>query len=228
MRPAPSGALLTADLTGQLPVSQPGRAAMNVLIVYGTSEGQTRKIAAFLADRMRAEGDDVTVHDVTQLARDFDVGESDAAIIAARVHAGGYQRAVTRLVRDNLEALDSMPNAFVSVSMSAAGHVPGDAERVKGYVAHFEAHTGWTPRQVAHVAGARKYTTHNALGRWMLGVVDHHRYDTAQDHEFTDWSALAGLADQLHAGFAGGALGSGEGPLLPQAPVPPGAGATLP
>jgi menaquinone-dependent protoporphyrinogen oxidase len=116
-----------------------------------------------------------------------------------------------------------MPNAFVSVSMSAAGHVPGDAERVKSYAAHFEAHTGWTPKQVAHVAGARKYTTHNALGRWILGIVDGHRYDTAQDHEFTDWSALAGVAAQLHIAFAGGALGSGDSPLLPQAPVPPAA-----
>ncbi|MDR3475993.1 MAG: flavodoxin domain-containing protein [Devosia sp.] len=196
---------------------------MHVLIAYGTSEGQTRKIAGFFADRLQAAGDAVTLHDVTRLPRDFDVGAFDAAVIAARVHAGSYQRAVANLVRTNLEVLDSMPNAFVSVSLAAAGHVPGDAERTKRYVARLAARTGWSPKQLAHVAGGRKYTAHNALSRWILGMVDRHRYDTAQDHEFTDWTALAAFVDQVRTGFAGGMLGAGDGPLLPDAPQPPAA-----
>ena len=183
---------------------------MQVLIAYGTSEGQTRKIAQFVADRLTAAGDEVALVDVTKLPRHFDLSRYDAAIIAARVHAGAYQSAVKRLVRGNLQALAAMPNAFLSVSMSAAGHVPGDPERVAAYAKGLTARTGWTPEQVHHIPGARKYASHNALGRWILGIVDRHRYDTSRDHEFTDWMAVAALADRLHTDFARRAPATGS------------------
>lgn len=177
---------------------------MSILIVYGTSEGQTRKIAAFLARRLEDAGHAVTLADairqpVVPRASDF-----DAVIVAARVHAGRYPREVVRFVRANRAALGTMPNVFVSVSKSAARLAIGDDQRLQKYVGDFLHRTGWAPARVFHVAGARLYTRHGALGRWILGLVDGNRFSTNRDYEWTDWAALETFADEFAAGLPPG------------------------
>jgi menaquinone-dependent protoporphyrinogen oxidase len=168
---------------------------MRILIIYSTTEGQTRKIALALADQLARHSCKVVVHDVTKLPPALHPSEFDAVLIAARVHAGGYQHAVARFVRKHSTSLQKMPTAFVSVSMAAANHQPNDHERAAAYASNFFRKTGWEPQYVHHAAGARLYAQHNKVIRWILGIVDRHRYDTNQNHEFTDWSALGHFVD---------------------------------
>lgn len=172
---------------------------MNILVLYGTSEGQTRRTATFVADRLKARGLKVSLRDITDNAETIELSTFDGAIIAARVHAGRYQRAVTAFATRHNRALTDMPAAFLSVSMSAAGLRPGDMERAENYADRFVRKTGWTPNRVLHVAGARLYTRHNAIGRWILGLVDRHLLDTSQDHEWTDWEQLKRFAEDFVA-----------------------------
>lgn len=174
---------------------------MRILILYGTSEGQTAKIATFLAERFTGAGQQVALIDASRQPASLEVTDFDAAIVAARVHAGRYPRQILRFARRNRPALEAIPNAFVSVSMSAANLVTGDAERIAKYAADFIARSGWKPKRVCHVAGSRLYTRHNLVGRWILGIVDRHRYDTNRDHEWTDWAALQRFADECLAEF---------------------------
>lgn len=174
---------------------------MRILILYGTSEGQTAKIASFLAERFTGAGQQVALIDASRQPASLEVTDFDAAIVAARVHAGRYPSRILRFARRNRASLEAIPNAFVSVSMSAANHVPGDADRVAKYAADFIARSRWSPNRVYHVAGSRLYTRHNLVGRWILGIVDRHRYDTSRDHEWTDWTALQRFADECLAEF---------------------------
>ncbi len=60
---------------------------MQVLLVYGTTEGQTRKIATFLADRLARQGHQV----VTVNAREAGIPDPrrfDAILVAASIHLG--------------------------------------------------------------------------------------------------------------------------------------------
>ena len=59
---------------------------MNVLIVYGTTEGQTRKIAEWMATRIRERGHQAELRDSAALAPDLDLKAFDAFMIAASVH----------------------------------------------------------------------------------------------------------------------------------------------
>ena len=189
---------------------------MRILVLYGTSEGQTAQIASFVADRLRQQGEDVVLVDVLRPPPGLRAGDFDAAIVAARVHAGRYQRQIVRFGRENRDALDAIPNAFLSVSMSAADLRPGDMERAEGYVRAFVRQAGWRPHQTLQVAGARLYTRHNALGRWILGLVDRKALDTTRDHVWTDWAAL----DRFAAGFAATARAApsqGRAPHMPTA-----------
>ena len=49
---------------------------MTILIVYGTTEGQTRKVARFISERIRDRSDEVTLIDSTNLPRDLDIDGS--------------------------------------------------------------------------------------------------------------------------------------------------------
>jgi menaquinone-dependent protoporphyrinogen oxidase len=170
---------------------------MHVLVVYGTTEGQTRKIAAFLAETLTRAGDVVTLVDVKELPPGFDLAGFDAVILAARVHAGTYPWSMTRFVRHHRAALETRPSAFVSVSMTAAGRTEADRQELDRYVENFTAKTSWRPRPVHHAAGARLYTKHGVVGRWILGLVDRHRFDPSRDHEFTDWEAVSRFAGEF-------------------------------
>lgn len=170
---------------------------MHILLLYGTSEGQTRKIAGYVAERLRAAGHDVLLRDVLRLDPPVHAADFDAVIIAARVHAGSYQRQIVAFARINRTALERIPNAFLSVSMSAARLTGGDEARLARYVNRFITRSGWRPEHVLHVAGARLYLRHNFIGRAILRLIDGNRFDVRQNHEWTDWQAL----DAFAAGF---------------------------
>ncbi|AXI55390.1 protoporphyrinogen oxidase [Sulfitobacter sp. JL08] len=79
--------------------------ARKILIVYASTEGQTRKIARYCADRLMAMG-----HSVEMLrAADDDggtLGQADAVILAGSVHMGRLQKELADLDRIAAEFCD--------------------------------------------------------------------------------------------------------------------------
>ena len=62
---------------------------MYLLIAYATTDGQTRKIARFAADRLASLGHAVELLNVED-AEGLDLARFDGAILAGSLHAGGY------------------------------------------------------------------------------------------------------------------------------------------
>jgi menaquinone-dependent protoporphyrinogen oxidase len=171
---------------------------MKVLLAYGTTEGQTRRVADFVADRLHRQGHQVLAANVTDGIRIPDLYEFDAILIAASVHLGRYQASVVRFVHDHAADISAKTNAFLSVSLAAAGHDPDDIAGLSKCVADFIRTTGWTPKRIHHVAGAFRYTRYNLLKRWAMKYIAHRKgapTDTSRDHELTDWKDLAQFAD---------------------------------
>ncbi len=174
---------------------------MQILVVYGTSEGQTRKIVSFLAECLTRRGDRV----VTANAADPqppDPHGFDAVLIAASLHLGRYQAAVIRYARQHRAAIGTRANAFLSVSLAAAGHDPADRLGLEKCVADFVQSTGWLPRCVHHAAGAFRYTAYGLLVRCVMRYKAYRRgapTDTRYDHELTDWNDIARFADTFAA-----------------------------
>ncbi len=176
---------------------------MRILIVYGTTEGQTRKIAAFLAHRFTDEAHEVRLADAADLPPALDPAAYDAILVAARVHAGKYPRTILRFVRRNRAILASRPSGFVSVSLFAAIDTDKSRARIGRYVERFARKSGWKPARVHQAAGGRPYTRYGAFGRWLLGRIDGkawgRRVDTSFDHEYTDWGELGRFGDAFLA-----------------------------
>ena len=173
---------------------------MELLLIYGTTEGQTQKIARFVTDRMSQQGHHTQLVNAIEATPAVNPRDFDAVIIAASVHAGRYQSAVVHFVIEHLAAIDARSNAFLSVSLAAAGDDEDDVEGLKKCVADFVHETGWTPRCIHHVAGAFRYTAYDFLKRWAMKYIAYRKggpTDTSRDYELTDWDDLTRFVDSL-------------------------------
>jgi menaquinone-dependent protoporphyrinogen oxidase len=173
------------------------RAAMPILILYATTEGQTRKIARRAAAHLTQKGHSVELISAAESGQ-IDPRLYDRAILMASVHAGRYQDDFNSAVIRNTEALARLPAAFVSVSLSAASDDPEDHEGIAACVRKMQDETGWTPQHVEHVAGAFRFTRYDFLKSWAMRWIAAKRdpgVSTSSDTEYTDWDALYRFLD---------------------------------
>jgi menaquinone-dependent protoporphyrinogen oxidase len=171
---------------------------MRVLIVYGTTEGQTCKIAEQIAARVQELGQETQVCDSSALLDDLQIGAYEAIIIAASVHQQVHQETVTEFVIAHRDELKAKLTAFVSVSLSAA--LETDSSEAQEYVDQFVAETGWRPTKTLLLAGALRYTGYDYFKQQIVKhIVMKGRgpSDTNRDYEFTDWQALSKFVDSF-------------------------------
>jgi menaquinone-dependent protoporphyrinogen oxidase len=169
---------------------------LNVLIVYGTTEGQTRKIAEWTATRIRERGHQAELLDSAAAVSDLDFATYDAFIIAASVHQECHQETITSLVIAHLGVLDTKPSAFISVSLSAV--LEGARAEAQKYVDSFVSMTGWRPRRTLLLGGALRFTEYDYFQEQIVKFIVMKRGEapsTGRDREFTDWNALADFVD---------------------------------
>jgi menaquinone-dependent protoporphyrinogen oxidase len=174
----------------------------NVLIVYGTTEGQTAKVAQHIGDVGRRLGHDVDVLHAPEVTEDAVANRYDAVIVGASVHEGRYQRAVRNFVERNKELLASRPSAFFSVSLAAASRNPAERAHVERIAADFETRTNWRPSHTVSFAGALRYTQYSWLKRMLMKQISGKEggdTDTSRDFEYTDWDEVTRFAE----GFLG-------------------------
>ncbi len=180
------------------------------LIVYATRAGHTRWIAEHMAESLLRRGVFVEVGNAAHLAGDLDLARCyEAVILAASVHRGRHEHELVRFVKRHRDALERMPTAFLSVSLSQAaaelaGSSPVKKERaardVEAALERFREDTGWTSPRTLAVAGALPYRRFRQPLRWVMramarakGLPD----DAYRDYAWTNWGELDRLADAL-------------------------------
>lgn len=170
---------------------------MNLLIVFGTTEGQTRKIAERVATDVRGRGHQVELLDSAEFTSDLKLGHFDAFVIAGSVHQEHHQEAVTNFVFAHHELLSTKPSALISVSLSAA--LKGQEADAQKYVDRFVSVTGWQPRMTLLLGGALRFTKYDYFQEQFVRFVVMKSGDPnpLRDYEFTDWSALADFTDRF-------------------------------
>lgn len=173
---------------------------MRILIAYGSTEGQTRKIVKAVAKQMRESDHEVELFDTSQLMGELHPGSFDQIIVAGSVHVERHQEAMELFVLANLGTLKSKPAMFLSVSLAVA--FEGGRADAEGYVDEFVKNTGWKPQNTVLVAGAVR---HGEYGYYKEHILEHivlqgrSLDDPSNDHEFTDWDLLAKTIDAFVA-----------------------------
>lgn len=166
---------------------------VSILIVYGTTEGQTRKIAERSAERVRERGHRLTVLDSSALMPSLDLNSFDAFIIAASVHQKSHQVAISDFVFAHQNLLNARPSAFISVSLSAVLN----REEAAQYVQSFISLTGWRPRMTLLLGGAFRITEYDYFQEQIVRLVMQRSGKAEHDSEFTDWNALIAFVDEF-------------------------------
>ena len=173
-----------------------------IMIPYGTSEGHTARIVGCMADVIRSAGYEPVAVEIKRSGTPSPEGY-DAAIVGASVHAGQHQAVVRDFVRKHHAALERLPSAFFSVSLSAAGSTSKAREEAEGYVEHFVRQTGWRPGKVGIFAGALVYTKYGLLMRWVMKRITIAKgspdTDTSRDYVYTDWEDVKGFTGEFLA-----------------------------
>jgi menaquinone-dependent protoporphyrinogen oxidase len=175
----------------------------NVLVVYATHDGQTRKIAERIATVLRVHRHVVELLDATQ-SREVDLTRFEAVFIGSPVRAQSYLRAVERFVRLHRPALERIPSLFFSVNLAVLNKTDGRAQTMR-LVNKLLTDTGWHPRRIELLAGALPYTRYNFLIRFVMKRIVRTQggdTDTSRDYEYTDWAEVDRCAVEFVKGVA--------------------------
>lgn len=170
----------------------------NILFVYGTTEGQTRKIAQRIGGYIRAKGHVLEVVDSADIRESLDLGKFDCYFLAGSLHQGRHQRSLVHFIKDHAEALAARPSSFLSVSLSAVHKDADHQADVQRCIDQFLEETDWKPTETHPVEGALRYVEYDWFKRMIMKSIAKKEggdTDTSKDCEYTDWSALEQYVD---------------------------------
>jgi menaquinone-dependent protoporphyrinogen oxidase len=170
-----------------------------ILLLYASHFGQTRAIATRIADRLRDAGHDVDLVDARS-KHVPPVEDYDLVVMGSRVELGRHASEIHNYMASNAAELAARPTVVFSVSMSAAR--PASGPDPNGYLGTLFEDVGWTPSRAVAFGGALPYRKYNFLLRWIMKRISKsggHTTDTSKNHEFTDWTAVDKLADNIAA-----------------------------
>lgn len=178
---------------------------MKILAVYGSNYGQAAAVLGKVTAALEGRGHNVTTFKGDAVPAGLNVGDFDAAVLAASIRMGTYQPYMLQFARSHADALREVPVAFVSVNGTQEESTPAWREEAAGYVRAFLEQTGISPRWSANFAGKLQYRSYDVLTRWIMKRITRGRggpTDTSRDYEYTDWDAVDRFATQVADGLA--------------------------
>ena len=176
---------------------------MKILLAYATTEGQTRKVAHFMADVWKEMGHEVSLIDVGDEAHHLE--DHDATVLGGSVHMGALQAALLSFVKTHHQAIHANHSALFTVSLSMAGPDEEAKEDVRRAAISLLEQADWQPKEVVHFAGALRYTEYDWFKRYVMRLITHRKgsedLDTSKDYEYTDWDQVRSFCQHFARGL---------------------------
>ncbi|HDL5121297.1 TPA: menaquinone-dependent protoporphyrinogen IX dehydrogenase, partial [Mannheimia haemolytica] len=164
---------------------------MKTLILYFTTDGQTKKIAERLADVITHEVELISLKDQ---AVDFaeKIANADQIVIGASIRYGHFNPLVYQFVEQHYPALNAKKTAFYGVNLTARKDNRNTPE-TNTYVRKFLAKVKWKPTHIEVIAGALLYLRYKPFDRLMIRFImkiTKGETDTSKEYEYTDWQQV--------------------------------------
>ncbi|WP_306534136.1 menaquinone-dependent protoporphyrinogen IX dehydrogenase [Geobacter sp.] len=163
----------------------------NILIIYSTTDGQTRKICQRLQQVIEQKAHHVTVVPIQDAPR-IDLTAFDKIVIGASIRYGKHSSLIVDFIEKNRSFLDSRPNAFFSVNVVARKPEKSKPEH-NPYLQKFLRQIAWKPRELAVIAGKIDYPSYRFFDRLMIRLImwmTKGPTDPKAVVEFTDWDQV--------------------------------------
>jgi menaquinone-dependent protoporphyrinogen oxidase len=175
-----------------------------VLIIYGTSYGQTEKIANRIASGLQRRGFPIELCNAAVSRPELPLEQYAGVVVGSSIIARGHQQSIKDFIRDHVATLNLVPSAFFQVSASAGSASPHAREAAQKILEEFVSHNGWMPVLSASLPGAINYTKYSLLLKWYMkraSAKNGGSTDTSRDHEYTDWAEVERFAMSLATAF---------------------------
>lgn len=171
-----------------------------ILVLFGTTDGHTAKVARVLSDALQSHGAEVDLVNSAARGPLPTPDPYDGVIVAGSLHVSSVQRSVRQWVKRNAASLIARPNAFLLVCLGVLQKeeaVRLDLMRIRE---RFFTQVGWHPDVVRTVAGAIPYTRYNIFKRFIMRRIAAKTgggTDTSRDYEYTDWDDVRAFASEF-------------------------------
>lgn len=172
------------------------------VVVFGTGEGQTAKVATRIEDVIRRRGHDVTTVAVDELPDGFSLDEFDAVLVGSSIHYGKHHPEIGAFVDANRAVLNARPTALFQLSLSSAVEDEERQAAAARYVDELLEASGWHPDRIGLFGGALRYSKYGFLKRLLLKRIARDAtgdVDTSRDYEYTDWDEVTAFAGDFAA-----------------------------
>lgn len=163
----------------------------NILIVYSTTDGHTRKICERIKEVLEAQDHAVTLLFVND-DPDIDLEPFDKVVIGASIRYGKHRPQVYEFIRKHQQQLESKPNAFFSVNVVARKAEKNQPE-TNPYLQKFLKQISWQPKTLAVFAGKIDYPIYTVWDRQVIRFImwmTKGPTDPQTVVEFTDWNKV--------------------------------------
>ena len=173
------------------------------LVVYGTKEGQTAKIADKIGQVIREHGFEPDLYDASKVPSTLSINDYCGVIIGSSIHILHWSNPAIRFAKRYKTSLDKIPSAFFSVSMTMASKKEEERAKLDPYVEDFFKKSGWHPKMTANFAGAMAYTKYGWFTKWLMQKIAKSKgeiddvIDTSKDCEYTDWNQVSKFANEF-------------------------------
>lgn len=172
---------------------------MKALILFSSREGQTREIAAYIANQLK-EQQECEVLNILH-ATSVDWSKYDRVLIGASVRYGHFHPAVTKFVKQNQAELQQRVSGFFSVNLTAR-KPEKRTPQTNAYTRKFLLQSPWQPDCCAVFAGALRYPRYGFFDRIMIQLImrmTKGETDSTKEVEYTDWVQVDRFAHEFAA-----------------------------
>ncbi len=170
---------------------------MKSLIIYSSTDGQTKRICEKILDHLKNKisFDLVSV----DKALDLNFENYERIVIGASIRYGKYNSKIFKLINKNLNILENKQSSFFSVNVVARKqekNTPG----TNPYIKKFYLSSRWKPKKIEVFAGKVDYPNYNFINKIIIKFIMYVTKgptDTSQSYEFTDWDKVKQFAFQI-------------------------------
>jgi len=141
----------------------------DILIVYASTDGHTRKICQRLRQVIEQLAHRVTVISIDD-EPNVDMKPFDKIVVGASIRYGKHGKQVYQFVKRNEPILDSKPNAFFSVNVVARKPEKNQPD-TNPYLKKFLNQISWHPKELAVFAGKIDYQRYQFWDRQMIRFI---------------------------------------------------------
>ena len=167
------------------------------VMIYSTTDGQTKRICEFLVQKLKAKIDiDLfSIDDIDQIELNF----YDKVIIGASIRYGKHSPKLFKFIEENIQILKEKFTAFFSVNVVARKEGKNTPD-TNPYMKKFLQLTNWQPNLLGVFAGKIDYPSYKFTDKQMIRLImfiTKGPTDTSGTFEFTNWKSVEEFSDRL-------------------------------